>query len=305
MNVLVLGSVVVASWGCELTEVTLVEFADIVVAEVYVSVVETPGDNRLSAFVHGTSSGAGPSSERFDDAVVRVTRASGSEATLGLSPIERCVADRPEGSDGSCFEASAVFLADVQPGEELRVEVTLGDGRSLLGVTRIPGAFEVDGVSSVCRVPPDTRLPLAWSRSDGAWAYLSEASITGLGAALAGEGIEAPDTLHLLGLSISEADTTVVFPNEFGVFDRFDLDRALTVRLQDGIPEGSSADVAIVAVDRNYANWVRGGSFNPSGAVRVSSLTGDGSGVFGASVTRRFRLVSTSDATAAPGCGGG
>lgn len=187
-------------------------------------------------------------------------------------------------------------------GEALSIAVALADGRSLTGSTRIPGAFLVDGVGAGCRLPPDTRLPLSWSPSDSAWAYLSEALILGLPDALAAEGIQAEDSLYLLGLSISQSDTTVVFPSEFGVFERFDLDQDLAVRLQQGLPEGASADVAITAVDRNYVNWVRGGSFNPSGAVRVSSLVGDGLGVFGSAVTRRFTVVSTADSTAGPPC---
>jgi hypothetical protein len=60
--------------------------------------------------------------------------------------------------------------------------------------------------------------------------------------------------------------------------------------------------VAITAVERNFVNWVRGGSFNPSGTVRVSSIVGDGSGVFGAASTRRFTLISSTDPTMGPLC---
>jgi hypothetical protein len=128
---------------------------------------------------------------------------------------------------------------------------------------------------------------------------VNETSISGLGSALASEGIEVEeDPLYLLGLSISATDTTVVFPSEFGVFDRFDLDQDLAVRLQRGLPEGTGALVTIAAVERNYVNWARGGNFNPSGQVRVASLRGDGTGVFGAAVVRRFRVLA---AEASPG----
>jgi len=213
---------------------------------------------------------------------------------LGLSVIEECVSVRPDDSRGSCFAADFVRAASFDSGETLTVDVTLADGRTLNGSTRIPGDFVVQGIGIACRLTPDTRLPLVWSRSSGAAAYLSEALITELPVALAGSGIEAPDSLYLLGLSISESDTTVVFPSEIGIFDRFDLDQDLAVRLQRGLPDGASADVAITAVDQNYVNWVRGGAFNPSGSVRVSSLVGDGSGVFGSAVTRRFTIVSLS-----------
>ena len=46
----------------------------------------------------------------------------------------------------------------------------------------------------------------------------------------------------------------------------------------------------IAAADRNYVNWVRRGAFNPSGIVRVPSLHGDGTGVFGSVVRKRFTV---------------
>lgn len=301
VSVLVLSA---AAGACELTDVTLVDFTDVVVAEVFVTVADVPIQNRLRAFIHGTSSGSQPSSQTFDDALVTVTDGDGLASVLPLSVVAECVAARPEGSSGSCFAADFVRASSFEGGETLTLEVELADGRTLTGSTRIPGAFAIYGLGGGCRLPPDTRLPIRWSRSDGAGAYLSEVFITGLPDALASEGIEAPDSLYLFGLSISESDTTVVFPSEIGVFDRFDLDRDLAVRLQDGLPEGASADVAVTAIERNYINWIRGGSFNPSGTVRVSSLVGDGSGVFGAAVTRRFRLVSTADTMAGPACPG-
>jgi hypothetical protein len=42
-------------------------------------------------------------------------------------------------------------------------------------------------------------------------------------------------------------------------------------------------------------NWVRGGSFNPSGTVRVPSISGGGTGVFGSLVTRTVRLHTAGD----------
>jgi hypothetical protein len=295
-------ALVVAQAGCDLTEATIVDLADVVVAEVYVTVAEQPGDNSLRAFLHGTAPGSELGSRTFDDARVTVTDGSGSPALLALAAVDECAAVRPEETTGSCFLAASALAASYEAGEALSLEVELADGRRLSGSTRVPGAFALDGLAGTCRVEPDTRLPFQWTRSDEAWAYLSEASILGLPGALAAEGIEAPDTVFLLGLSISESDTTVSFPNEFGVFDRFDLERDLALRLQVGLPEGASADVAITAIDRNFTNWIRGGNFNPSGAVRVPSLVGDGSGVFGSAVTRRLTVVSSPDPAVAPAC---
>ena len=117
-------------------------------------------------------------------------------------------------------------------------------------------------------------------------------------------GEEDNDPLHLLGLSISDQDTTTVFPSEFGVFDRFDLDHDLATRLQEGLPDSTTAEVSITAVEGNYVNWARGGNFNPSGQVRVPSLRGDGTGVFAATVSRRFVVVSSDQAIPAglPDC---
>jgi hypothetical protein len=122
---------------------------------------------------------------------------------------------------------------------------------------------------------------------------VNETSISGLPEALEPEGIVVEeDPLNLLGLSISDQDTTIVFPSEFGIFDRFDLNQDLASRLQDGLPPSTTAKVSITAVEGNYVNWARGGNFNPSGQVRVPSLRGDGTGVFAATVNRRFVVVS-------------
>lgn len=298
-------AVVVAATACDLTDVAIVDFTDIVVAEVYVTVADTPGENTAFAFIHGTTPGSPPSSQSYDDALVTVTDGAGVQHELVLTLRDRCVSSLPSTAAGSCFAASPLQASRFGAGDPLALEIVLSDGRRLTGTTRIPGDFTVAGVGGLCRIAPDTLLPLHWSPSDSAWAYVSEALISGLTDALAPEGIEAPDSLSLTGLSISESDTTVVFPSEFGIFDRFDLDHDLAVRLQTGLPEGASSQVAITAVDRNHVNWVRGGSFNPSGTVRVSSLVGDGSGVFSSAVARRFLVVSTTDTTVAPDCPAG
>lgn len=291
----------IAGGACELEEVTVIDFSDVVVAEVYVTVAEAPADHRIRAFLHGTAAGGAPDSERFDDALVRVVRDGGFTLDLALGLVSECVDSVPEGAAGSCF-VDAGLAAGLRPGDALDLRIVLGDGRTLLGSTRIPGAFRLEGVSPSCRLSPDTTLTLSWSRSDGAWAYVNETSINGLSDALASEGIEAEDPLYLLGLSVSAADTTVIFPSEFGIFDRFDLDQDLALRLQRGLPAGTDATVSVTAVDRNYVNWVRGGNFNPSGQVRVSSLRGDGTGVFGAAVVRQLSVVSSAAAGGPPDC---
>ena len=298
--VVVLSSALAA---CELTEVTIVDFSEVLVVEAYATVAEDPSNNSLRIFMHGAAPGSSPGSQTFDDVRVAVVDGGGVEALLPLASIEECAAIRPEGATGSCFAADQGLAATYEAGEMLTLDVRLPDGRALSGSTTIPGSFEVAGAADVCLVPPDTRLSLRWTRSADARAYASEALILGLPEALASEGIDAPDTLYLVGLSISESDTTISFPDQFGVFDRFDLERDLSVRLQSGIPEGVLSEVAITALDQNQTNWLRGGNFNPSGAVRVPSLSGDGSGVFGSAVTRRFTVRSSADTMLAPLCG--
>ena len=76
------------------------------------------------------------------------------------------------------------------------------------------------------------------------------------------------------------------------MFDRFDddLTEALAF-LQQGLPEGIAlTEVVIAAADRNYVNWERGGNFNPSGTIRVPSVHGQGTGVFGSIVPKSFQV---------------
>lgn len=291
-----------ATSACELQEVSVVDFSDVVVGEVYVTLGDAPTDHRVRAFLHGTAAGGTPDSESFDDAVVRIEREDGFAFELTLALVAACVDSLADGATGSCF-TDAGMAPSLAPGDALDLTIALADGRTLVGALRIPGDFRIDGVSGSCRLEPDTLLELRWTSSAGAWAYVNETSISGLPAALAAEGIELDDDpLYLLGLSISASDTTVVFPSEFGVFDRFDLEQDVALRLQRGLPDGTDALVSVTAVERNYVNWARGGNFNPSGQVRVASLRGDGTGVFGAAVVRRFAVVASSAPGGSPAC---
>jgi hypothetical protein len=291
-----------AASACELEEITVIDFVEVVVAEVYVTLGDVPGQHRVRALLHGTAAGGTPDSETYDDALVRITRSDGFTIDLPLDVITECVDSVPVGASGSCFVDGGLAAA-LSPGDALELSVALADGRTLLAATRIPGDFQLDGIAASCRLEPESLLPLSWSRSDGAWAYVNETSISGLPAALAPEGIDVEDDpLYLLGLSISAGDTTVVFPSEFGVFDRFDLEQDLALRLQQGLPDGTDALVSVTAVERNYTNWVRGGNFNPSGQVRVASVRGAGTGVFGAAVVREFSVVSSATPGSSPDC---
>jgi hypothetical protein len=294
--------------ACELEEITVVNVEDVVVAEIFLSLEADPDENEVRAFLHRTVGVPPEHSSVLSAATVTVVRSDGAMLSLRPRSFDDCVLSAAEGALGACFVSEPGEAQMVVPGDRLEVTVELPDGSTITGGTSAPGEFEVVGRPTMCRLNADVLVPVTWTSSEGAWAYLNETSIRGLREALAPENIEVDvgyDPLYLLGLSISDADTMIVFPSEFGLFNRFELDQAVSVRLQRGLPVGSSAEVTITAVDRNYVNWVRGGRFNPSGQVRVPSLSGGGTGVFGSSIVRRFEVFVTDDPTTTlPDCPG-
>ena len=299
--------------GCQLTEVTVSEPDDVVVAEVQVVLVLNHGDGGVSlravAFLHRTL-GTGVAAP-VEGATVRVSGASGAvvqleatdSAAACLGPTGRGVIDGyiddPPDLDyyGTCHR-KVVATSPFAPGEVLQLQVLLPDGRALTGSSRIPGAFDFRGLSQAdghCRVAPETNYRFEWTEAEGTWAYVSDTRIEGLPEALAGRDVEAPDSLYLVGFSIGREDTDVVFPRDYGLFDLGDGASAELLRiLNDGLPAGTVAEVAIGAADRNWINWGRGGNFNPSGLVRIASVFGAGTGTFG-TATQRFVTI-----TAAP-----
>jgi hypothetical protein len=290
---------VLALAACELDEVSLTEPENILVAEVYVMVGERDGE--ITAFLHETLGSTG--STDLLDAMLRVTSDT-LEVMLLPTEQEQCLSKSiADVLSGVCFIAPGDTPEELlQPGVALDLEIVLPDGRQLRGNTVIPEEIRmVWPRSEVCALPPGRTFPVTWTRSPGAWAYAAETVIWNLRDALELQGMEVEaDSVALLGLAVSDSDTTIVFPSEFGVFDRFDLDSDLALVLQQGLPLGALANVVVAALDRNYVNWVRGGTFNPSGAVRVPSLRGDGTGVFG-SVVRRTTLIGGFDPASIPG----
>lgn len=298
-----------AAAGCSLEEVTLVEAEDVVVAEVYVQVGGgEDGQNRATAWLHRTLAAGSPSSSPVPGAEVLITSARGFTLELAATAPETCAYDMPVQGTGTCYATTAGLASEIFAGDRLEVEIALPGGKVIRGSSRVPEGFLMvtPSGSETCQVKPDTPLELRWTASQGAWAYVSETLIGGLREALASQRIEVKDDpLYLQGLSVSAADTTIVLPGEFGVFDRYDLDQDLALALQKGLPAGTDARVVVTAADRNYVNWLRGGNFNPSGVVKVPSLRGDGTGVFATSVSRSFRVVVPKEGTtsSAPPCG--
>ena len=289
-----LTALLVAAPGCELQEITVARSEDVIVAEVYLS-AEVDGIYS-TAWIHRTQGNAASTREApFAEVFLR---AESGISTVRLRPAELslCIGDElPEGFRGSCYFAGPLEPRYFGPGSLVEAIIRLPDGGRITGQTRVPGDYKLLSPRTygrrICSLEPAHRLHLEWTRAQGAWAYISETQIYNLTAALQDANIEVEqDPLLLVGLSISEADTTIVFPSEFGLFDRPNLGRDLALVLQEGLPFGTQAEVVIAAADRNYVNWVRRGAFNPSGIVRVPSLHGDGTGVLGSVVRRRFTV---------------
>jgi hypothetical protein len=285
----------IATAACELQEVVLTEVDDVVVAEVVVQVRDNlalGGDLVAYALLHRTSgSAAGVPGARV------VIHTPSGPVELLESPESHCLWVGPPEYGRTCYRAPNEFRDRFRPGEALTLEIALAGGGRLQAAVRVPGDFQLigrfgSGSARPCRLAPGTNFDLEWSRSDGAWAYVAETGLEDLQRGFAAEGIEVPgDYLYLLGLAISGADTTIAFPREFGLVERFSVGRDLALALQRGLPVGAFGRVSVAAVERNYTNWARGGTFNPSGQVRIPSIRGDGTGFFGATVVRTMTVV--------------
>ena len=287
--------------GCELTEVAIAAPGDAVIVETQLLVtLDDDGGSSLQVltYLHRTSS-----TERTggsEGATVRVSGASGTVVRLeatdsGAVCLARAEEEDPRTNVGSCYRAG-ISPSPFAPGEVLELEVILPDGRTLTGSSLLPGAFAFEGLThedGQCRLEPETHYRFQWTESSDAWAYVSDTRIEGLPEALAGRDIEAPDSLYLTGLAIGREDTDLVFPGEYGLFDFGDgVSSDLLRVLDDGLPGGVEAALAFAATDRNWTNWNRGGNFNPSGLVRIPSVFGDGTGVFGTGTQRMLTIVS-------------
>ena len=298
--------------GCELTEVTVTESDDVVIAEAQLT-INQHGDGGTSlsvyTYLHRTLSGQRP--DEVEGAVVRV---SGESAVVHLAAADSggvCLDLREDEDDeevvevdvGSCYRAS-VAPSPFSPGEVLELEVVLPEGGTLTGVSLVPDTFEFIGLTHEdghCRIEPDTNYRFRWTEAAGTWSYLSDTWIEGLPAALAGRDIEVPDSLYLTGFAIGEKDTDILFPGEYGLFDLGEQADADLLRiLDDGLPGGAWGEVAFAATDRNWVNWARGGNFNPSGIIRIPSVFGDGTGFFGTATQRQLNVIAAPDGPGMP-----
>lgn len=274
--------------ACELQEVMLAEPENVLVVEALVQagLGSELYPSRIRVLLHRTQ---GSTDTAVPGARVTFVLPSGRVEAAELATLSTCVARAPSSTAGTCYGA---LVPELSPGMRVRLEIQTVEGERVQGATTIPADFSMQRPRRTCVQEADVALRVRWTSSADAWAYVAETEIFGLPEALAPVGIQTDvDPLYLLGLSVSAADTTLVFPAEFGILERFDLDRDVALYLQQGLPAGTTATITIAAVDRNYVNWVRGGNFNPSGTVRIPSVRGDGTGFFGSGVYRTFRVL--------------
>jgi len=289
---------VAAAAGCELAEVVTVEAEDLLVVEAVLHAGE--GMQRIvlhRALRDGTVPGERGAEVRVESEEGRIFRflEASRDECLGLDSTEDD-GGALDGIDLACYVAQG---AVPQPGQAYILDVTTVRGERLEGETVVPGPFRWRSPAlpfglERCVLPAGESLKLTWSRSEGAWAYIGELEIEGMEEVLAARGVEAdiPSPLRLTGLAISESDTTLTLPRDFGLFQRGSIPLDVLLALQQGLPEGTSARLVLAAADRNYVNAVRGGAFNPSGTVRVPSVRGDGTGVFASLVPLTLEIVT-------------
>ena len=293
--------------GCDLAEVTTAPGEDVIVVE---AVLRTDLETQ-QVLLHRTVDGALVSG--VEGARVTVTGAAGD--VHRLVPGTECyqidaLYARSDTLDfrGSCYITAGQDGGWVQPGQRYDLRVEIPDGRVIEGRTQVPGAYQVPALrddpelGSLCSMAPDSAFELVWRQSAGAWSYVADLNISGLSQTLSGRGFRVPDPMLVRGVSVSQSDTTLLLPSEFGVFERLQYDSELLLAISHGFPEGTRMELVLAAVDRNWLNSVRGGSFNPSGLIRISTVVGDGVGVFGSlNVQRAVILVRR--ATGIPRCG--
>ena len=280
-------AIALAVGACDLTEITIAESEDVVVAEITLRA----GDAEQRAFLHRSLRTGLPVT--VPNATIEVRNTRGDVLRFAAAPLHDCVADTIKSVVGTCYRSTNPNYA-IEPGQTYTLRIDVPGAETLTSSTRVPQPFGlVTPAVRACSLAPGTAFTIEWTRSDDAWVYVSETLLTGLAAALQQQGIELEDDpLRLFALSLSNEDSTVVFPTEFGLFQRFDEDlTAALIAIQGGLPPGVTAAVTIAAADRNYVNWERGGNFNPSGLVRVASIRGGGTGVFGSMVPLTFTVT--------------
>lgn len=300
-------AVSLACGGCELTEVAAPASQDVLVVEALLRA----GSARQYVILHRSVEGNLVRGEPGAD--VSVADGEGARIVYEETDLRECLSTDPAGWDLSDLELAASCYASpldrpyfVVPGEAYKLEVRTVGGEVGQGRTVVPAGFTYRSPAvamnpqtliGACSLP-DRPFTLAWGRSEGAWSYVVKMEIAGWAEELRQMGIEAPNPIELTSVSVSAADTTLLFPANIGLFQRGELDQRIFTTLRSGLPAGVNATLVVQANDRNYTNAIRGGQFNPSGNVRLPSVVGDATGLFGSVVPVVLR--STPEAPPCP-----
>jgi hypothetical protein len=279
--------------GCALAEVAAPDSDDVLIVEA----VLRAGAPRQTVLLHRSMEGRLVRGE--PGARVEIQPPQGSSVVFQERPAAECLAGSPtewEVEDlqleASCYVSPEEAGAFVRPGQRYELLVRTRGGQVARGRTDVPGAFtfatprvSLDPVTLSTRCALPTRaFRLAWTEANGTWAYIAHLRLSSWGDDLRAQGVDLPETLELTGVSVSAADTTMLFPASIGLFQRGDLDQRIFAALAQGLPDRANATLIVQAADRNYTNAIRGGNFNPSGNVRGSSVVGDAVGLFGSTV---------------------
>lgn len=288
---------VLALGGCELAEVTIPDGEDVLIVEAILDAGEAVQQILLHRALNGRVVGG------EEGARVRVRRGDGLEVVFAAAETSACAyvdpgyTTEPDPIEvrATCYISPEAAGEWVAPGERYELLIETARGQRLHGRTTVPGHFAPLGLSPEasrppgevghCVLPPDSAFTLHWSVAAGAVAYMTHMRVSGVRDALPGSKIpNLPDVVELYGVSITERDTSIVVPGEVGVMEIGKYPTDLMLALRRGFPDGVHVRLTIGAMDRNYVTAVRGDNFNPSGLVRVSSIAGDGVGVFGSLV---------------------
>lgn len=175
----ILASSSILALGCELTEVTVFEPEDVIIAESQVVLTLAPdyaADISMTALalLHRTNERDG--SRRVMGATVRVSGESGATVQfVEQDSAAVCLVPREEvrttvfGNDSTVvirtvvpFNEASCYRAELSPspfapGERLSLEITAPDGRVITGASRTPGAFSFMGLAQEggsCRLDP-------------------------------------------------------------------------------------------------------------------------------------------------------
>ena len=285
-----------AAGACDLTEVTITELEPNVVVEAYAH-IRPAGGGTIFALLHG-SVGVPDKNPDGPEAVVRVLAEDGAAVLLAEAADELCIHGDvpPDAADPRRCYAATVNPSFVQPSDHLVLQVDVEGGGRIEGGTQVPAAFDLmqPNGGGVCTVATGA-LDFTWTQSEGTWYYVTSIELSGIAPDLLSLGVQDPvDSVIVSAIGVSQSDTAVVYPDDFFLDvdeDDFDYTAELNAVIDEGMQPHWVASAYITAIDRNYTNWIRGGGFHPSGTIRVPSLRGAGTGVFGSSVVLTQRIA--------------